>query len=287
MSEEVFVRVEDHFRPGLFVTLTGWGEPLLDARLEHRIVRAREKGCTVYISTNAVFLTARRAQALLETGLDGISFSLDAASPEVYRRIRDYDFRVVRKNIETFLDLRQKGGFRTLVDLSFVVMRDNIGEIGPFLKLAQRWGVDFVAFSPRFLLFSDRDYRETYVPVATIEKEIARHYQSSYSFKLRLFGLGEYPQKDCFACATTTPFVSAQGEISPCCILGHRLPRYIPSTGERAIFYQGLGNLRQRSLKEIWDQEEYRHFRLLLSRGEVPSCCRGCHLLPRRKGFLG
>jgi len=52
------------------VVLTGFGEPLLDKRLELKIAYAKSRGLSTYFITNASALTPNRSRKLLEAGLD-------------------------------------------------------------------------------------------------------------------------------------------------------------------------------------------------------------------------
>jgi radical SAM protein with 4Fe4S-binding SPASM domain len=58
-------------------------------------------------------------------------------------------------------------------------------------------------------------------------------------------------------------FIDTQGDVVPCCRTG--LPI--------------MGNVRQSSLAEIWNSEQYLHLRQSLKNGEPPPYCRGCHVI--------
>jgi radical SAM protein with 4Fe4S-binding SPASM domain len=90
------------------------GEPLLHPRLPEMIGLAREAGISTRLHTNATLLDAERGKALLEAGLDLISFSFDGFTPEAYAAIRrGADFDATLANIEGFLALkRERGGGR-------------------------------------------------------------------------------------------------------------------------------------------------------------------------------
>ena len=67
----------------------GVNEPLL-VRDFHKYVRyAYDKGfMDIMINTNASALTAKRSQQLLDSGITRLRFSLDAATPETYKKVR-------------------------------------------------------------------------------------------------------------------------------------------------------------------------------------------------------
>ncbi|GAG99570.1 unnamed protein product, partial [marine sediment metagenome] len=59
-----------------------------------------------------------------------------------------------------------------------------------------------------------------------------------------------------------TLFISPNGDVMPC--------QFYPD-------YK-LGNIRDAKLKEIWNNEKYRKFRLELKKGLFPGCARCCKL---------
>lgn len=89
------------------VTLTGFGEPLLDKNLEKKIAYAKSKGLRTYVITNGSLLQKRGA-SLAESGLDELRVSFYGMSPETYNEImQKLDFNRSKKGILEFLDLRK------------------------------------------------------------------------------------------------------------------------------------------------------------------------------------
>ena len=87
------------------------GEPLLHPDLPVMIREARQAGIATRLHTNATLLDEEKGQALLEAGLDLISFSFDGFTPETYASIRrGADFHSTLANIEGFLRLKREKG---------------------------------------------------------------------------------------------------------------------------------------------------------------------------------
>lgn len=121
-----------------FVDLSLGGEPLLHPAVCDLVAAASSRGMTVYLQTNATLLDDRLGCSLIEAGLDLITFSIDAARPETYSRLRPPgpDLRDVEANVETFLKRsRAKGRPYTMVQM--VRMEENRNEEDEFIR---RWG---------------------------------------------------------------------------------------------------------------------------------------------------
>ncbi len=69
-----------------FLDFSQRGEPLLHPDLARMVAMASEAGVPTYVTTNATVLTDALSRALIEAGLTLITFSLAAATPEVYAR---------------------------------------------------------------------------------------------------------------------------------------------------------------------------------------------------------
>lgn len=111
-------------------------EPLLDRDLHRRFRSAREvlgSSVRLVVMTHGALLTRRRADELIEAGVDQISVSIDAERPETYEKVRPgLDFDAVVANTEALLE-RQTG---PEVVVGFVPQRDNEDEVDDF---NQRW----------------------------------------------------------------------------------------------------------------------------------------------------
>ena len=123
----------------------GLWEPLLSADLPEIVTRGRALGLVdIMFNTNGLLLDEKTGRALIDAGLTKLMISLDAATNEVYAKMRPgSDFDTVTANIENFIKLRQRmGRVLPLVRLSFCRTALNAHELDAFLE---RWDgvVDF------------------------------------------------------------------------------------------------------------------------------------------------
>ncbi|MDP2701928.1 MAG: radical SAM protein, partial [Candidatus Rokubacteria bacterium] len=92
LSTAESLRVMDEIaevNPNIFLILTG-GEPLLRPDLPALAAAGRERGFTVVVGTNGVLLRERQARLLRESGVQGVSLSLDstdASRHDTFRRL--------------------------------------------------------------------------------------------------------------------------------------------------------------------------------------------------------
>lgn len=136
---DVFRRAVDECRGRHleFVRVTADGEPLLHPRLTDMLAYAAQQGVgPLGLTTNGMLMTPERSRAILETGLDVVDFSLDAANARTYAVIRrGLDYDTVVSNVERFLALRDQINPQCKVMVSFVEQEANTGERQDFERL--------------------------------------------------------------------------------------------------------------------------------------------------------
>ncbi|MBF0543340.1 MAG: SPASM domain-containing protein [Candidatus Riflebacteria bacterium] len=90
------------------------GESFLNPRLIEMITYAKQKGILdIRISTNGVLINKEMSHKIIESDLDRIIFSIDAASPLTYQKIKvGSDLELVLKNIEFLTNEKEKQGIR-------------------------------------------------------------------------------------------------------------------------------------------------------------------------------
>jgi MoaA/NifB/PqqE/SkfB family radical SAM enzyme len=78
-------------------------------------------------------------ERLIDSPLHNINVSLDAATPDTYRKIRGADFNAVLNNIRNFVHIRdQLGSKAPLLYLNMTLMRANIEELPLFIELVSQ-----------------------------------------------------------------------------------------------------------------------------------------------------
>lgn len=148
LSPAIFEQLEPAFPHLEALVLNGIGEPLINLRLEEFIRRAKRlmpASGWVGFQSNGLLLTNLRAISLVEAGLDKICLSIDAASHETFRKVREGGELL---DIEYAFGALAAAKVRcnrpeVQVGIEFVVMRSNLGELPAALSWAAEHGASF------------------------------------------------------------------------------------------------------------------------------------------------
>lgn len=115
------------------VVLTGFGEPLLDKKLEQKVAYASRKGLGSYFITNGSALTPVRARRLVEAGLSEMRVSFYGMRPETYNAVmQGLDFEKTKGKVLEFLRIRDEMRGKTRVQISYLEMDENKDDSGAF-----------------------------------------------------------------------------------------------------------------------------------------------------------
>ncbi len=288
MSWELFTSIVDQL-PGLArAVLHGVGEPMLVKNLPRMIRYLKERGVYVLFNTNGTLLAPRKRRELIETGLDELRVSLDAADGPSFFQVRGKNFfdRIVR-NVGEFTALqRELGVLAPRVSLWLTGLKETVAQLPDFVRLAARIGVGEVYLQR--LVFDDLGRGLAREASSLFER--TRHEEDEAIAAAQALGheLGVVID----ASGATEPgtslkrgneaapwsacrrpwslmYFTAHGRALPCCIAPFSARGYETYT---------LGDATQESLREIWNGAAYRDFRAALISDAPPKPCQNCGL---------
>ncbi len=111
-------------------------EPMLDQDLPRRVayISTRiQKPQYVKVTSHGGLLTESMAKGLLDAGLDKLKISVQSLNPETYRNIMGLRLDRTLQNIDRFLEIKQRGGYKLprmeIVMVDSVQTRDEIADI--------------------------------------------------------------------------------------------------------------------------------------------------------------
>ncbi len=126
------------------------GEPLLHPNIIDILERVKKnKQHHVYLTTNAHKLTSKISKAILQNKIDTINFSIGAASPEFYKKVRGHGFQIIIENILTFLKLKKDAKWKTKTVVQIVNLPEYSemkNEIEQFKKFWSAYDVKIVVY---------------------------------------------------------------------------------------------------------------------------------------------
>jgi MoaA/NifB/PqqE/SkfB family radical SAM enzyme len=288
MSWELFTRIVDQLPNVARVVLHGVGEPMLVKDLPRMIRYLKDRGTYVLFNTNGTLLAPRKRQELIDTGLDELRVSLDAAEAESFLKVRGKDMfdRIVR-NITEFTALQHSiGATAPRVSLWLTGLKETVEQLPAFVQLAARIGVTEVHLQR--LVFDDLGRGLARAESSLFEKtraeeeaaiEAARVVAATLGVKLDASGAtepglslkkaeGDTPWATCRR-PWSLMYFTAHGRALPCCIAPFSARGYETYT---------LGDATQQTLREIWNGAAYQDFREHLLSDTPPKPCANCGL---------
>jgi len=260
------------------VLFGGYGEPFAHPHILDYLAAVKALGVHVTISTNGTLLDEKRARALVETGVDVLSISVDGASPGVFADVRQgAELRTVVENIEALNRIRRERG-RQLprIQLEFVALKRNVADLPGLPELARRLEANRVLVT----------HVLPHTPEMAAEALYARDERPPLSphpgWPVRsgdwlLWGTLELPrmnwgaERRCRFIANQALVVGWDGAVSPCYALSHSYPYYVFGRRKQVTRYT-FGNVNETSLAEIWMGDDYVCFRDEVRRFNFPSC---------------
>lgn len=289
MSWELFTSIVSQFSSVKRVVLHGVGEPMLVKDLPERIAYLKQRGIYVLFNTNGTLLTEANGERLLESGLDELRVSLDAAESSVFQMVRGRDmFDRIVTNLTNFRRRqRELGSELPRVSLWLTGLRETIGQLEAFVRLAHQMDVQEV-YLQRLVFFNDnthglaRSESALFEHTTAAEEDVIRRAEElarSLGVAFNASGATEpgasikqrrqdQPWSLCRR-PWTLMYFTATGRALPCCIAPFSMHGYDSFT---------LGDATQQSLREIWNGEQYVDFRAGLMGPEPPRACANCGL---------
>ena len=131
------------------VDLSFDGEPFLHTRWPQCLAACRRRGINPMLETNALLMDESLAREVLDARPGSITFSIDAATGETYRKLKpggDFDRAVI--NTERFLRLAAGRKDRPYIQIQFVKTPENVHETGAFFERWRGRGADAVHIKP-------------------------------------------------------------------------------------------------------------------------------------------
>ncbi len=257
------------------VNLTGIGEALLNPEFMKMIEYTKKKGLYVWFNDNFTLLDEKKAEKMLDLKVDFIVVSLDGATKETYEKIRNgADFNKVIANFKKLRELRDKRKMnKPKLGINSVVIKENYHEIEKLVKLAKELKADNLMFTAIIMSSNTGKLSLWNLEPEKVKPELEKAKKTAEELQVKVFSWPEIELKKSSntGCAYpwVNPYIASNGDVIPCC--------FIPQMADARMNEENvMGNIKQESLKEIWNGKKYREFRKKIKTKSPPKACSTC-----------
>ena len=228
------------------------GEPYLNPDFLDMVKYASSKKIYTATSTNAHYLNDENAKRTIESGLDRLIISIDGTTQEVYQQYRvggnlEKVIQGTRNIVKWKNEIKSKTPF---IVFQFLVVKPNEHQVEDVKQLAKEIGVDDVWFKTAQIYDFANDPNQL---IPTTDKYSRyRKTKNGNEFKGKL-------ENHCWR-LWHDPVITWDGLVAPCCFDKDAQHR--------------MGDLKQKTFKEIWNNGEYKKFRqkILSGRKNIDIC---------------
>jgi len=240
MGEDTFKIIADQCGEyAAWIRISGGGEPMLHPKAVELMEYAKKVGAKVGLITNGSRFTEENSIRLLTAQVDMIEFSVDAADPESYVKVRKgLNWDKLVKNVKRMIDLRNKLKSKTKIIASGVNQIDVDIE-----AVAKFWEPIVDNFQKRkYLTWGINDPSKSADPTPYLPPD--QYIPCPFIFE-RLN-------------------VDSRGKVMVC--------------GFDIAARTDMGNVHEKTIKEIWHGEGFKFYREmhLSRRGQEIELCRNC-----------
>jgi MoaA/NifB/PqqE/SkfB family radical SAM enzyme len=286
------------------VNITG-GEPLVKQDATKIVRHAKKNGFWLSMISNGTVMTVEVCDALVGAGLNSLTISLDGPQ-EIHNEVRGSStgFQRLKKNVMKLQEWKKRVGSELpRIQFSCAASSLNQEHLSEIVDVAEEVGIDHVNYG--YLFFSDEDV------IAATDKFTLTG-QSDYAdqripMHLRKVDL-EVMKREFREARRKAAEKGIKVEFNPPLEESELEARY----NDKMYFYTNkcflpwyetrvnpfgdiyscqidtrLGNIREKSFREIWNDEPYREFRSLIKEHALlPKCSRCCKLNDRTWNYL-
>jgi MoaA/NifB/PqqE/SkfB family radical SAM enzyme/metal-sulfur cluster biosynthetic enzyme len=235
------------------MALIGEAEPLLNPAVYEAIVTGRKAGVDMSLGTNGILLdTGRDGEEALEH-LTWIRFNISAASDYAYRRVHaSKEFAVAVEKIRFCVETKRRRHLDTTVGLQMVLTPKNVDQVIPLARLGAELGVDYLVVKQCSDTVDNDigvfDKLDRYKDFSDILRQAETYSTGDYRVIVKwdkILNEGRRTYDKCLG-APFLLYSSGEGKIYPCGMWF--------DTREEEF---RLGDLTERSFKEIFESERY------------------------------
>ncbi|OGL47694.1 MAG: hypothetical protein A2161_04390, partial [Candidatus Schekmanbacteria bacterium RBG_13_48_7] len=285
MPSELFNTVLPDLRFAHRINFFASGEPFLNPNLTEFISRIPDHRIFKSIFTNGVSPNIRDCVSeIFKAGIREIAFSIDAATPETYRKIRvGGEFSKVWETLQTVVVKREnfrspEGVHYPQININFVLMKSNLHELPQLISKLAKFNIDYFRVMHLDIINESLESES----VGSYESEVKKILEQCIELcdesgiklclplnnpllideslhAMEYSELARIPYKGfCFE-PWRSLIIKSDGSVPICCYND-----------------EPIGNVNNSSIKQIWNTEKMQRLRTLLKSGNQPVRCKHC-----------
>jgi len=162
LDMEYYQTLKPYLKHSKQVSLYGLGEPMIDRGYFEKVRLVTSHGAVVSLSSNGTLLDERRCRETIDSGIQAIGISLDAACEETFSVVRPPGgFDKIVENIKRLVRMKKEMGVNhPQLMLSFGIMHQNVNDVPAFVDIAADIECDELVMHPIIYMSSQakRDY---------------------------------------------------------------------------------------------------------------------------------
>ncbi len=245
------------------VDISGAGEPFIFDDFFDMVKFCKKRNKTVSTITNGSLLNEKTCCKIIDSGIDTISISVDAAKDETYKEIRPGgDFNKVVENINHLAWERDKAGSNLRIVITVVMMRQNFDELLGIVDLFSKLKTVFSFYN--LLLHDKAELARFEHSLMSMDKKYVQSRLSELEENIKgkkLVADIQFPKvtPKWGRCRKLSSAVSIdyKGELRFCC------------TGREKTF----GKIENGNFFKIWNKAEFTKARKQMAMGIMPKEC--------------
>ena len=279
MTFEQFKKIFDDFGKPKWLGLTGIGSSYLNKDYHKMLAYAKSKGTIIEVFDHfAHFKNEEQIKELIKIGPDFHFISTYGASKNSFEKVCvGSDYKVIEKNIKTFVRLKKQMKKKfPILNFHYIITSKSKDELLEFLDFVHLLNTEVGEILVTPLLHSFKEAEKYAVEIDSQYVAKIRAKAKSYKIpitinmcaKQNVEGLEKKPSiNNCKE--YIMPFIFVNGDVTPCCGQNEANAREWQKK-------MSLGNVLEKSFREIWYSPKYKLMRKLIREDKCPKECALC-----------
>jgi len=277
MSFDLFLKIlkdAEAFPELRMIIFGGIGEPLVHPRFLEMMREVKKRGYALGITTNGTLLSNKVIDEIVKNDVDLVYFSMDSlpTQPTLPSLGHLSSFLVDSRIRELIRRRRENPSGKPTVSVTTVVTKENYRDLPKLVRYLRDIGVDSVLVTNLLPLSEEQKDDIVYDGSVDMEKIVDEVEKiATYGIYVKLPNFKLTTERRCEFDENNAAVIRWDGEVSPCYRFLHTYYEYIFGRKKKVNAYS-FGNVKERSLAEIWTSREYSRFRFIMKNYMYPSC---------------